>query len=459
MSQTSQKSETSDAYQNDKRDLTQGSVWENLYKLAGPMVLGIIAVLSISIVDTYFVGKLGTKPLAALSFTFSVTMAIASLSIGLSAGAASIVSRAKGAKNKDKVCRSSTDSLLLSLLIVFIICIIGFFTIDPLFSLLGAKGETLHMVERYMRIWYISMPFLVIPMVANGLIRSLGDSFWPSVSMTLSAIINIGLTPLFIFGFGIIPAMNIEGAAIATAIARCLSFFFALHILGIREKMLTLKFPSISKIWESWKEIFRIGVPAALGNATNPIAIGIVTAIVATYGDEAVAAFGAATRIESFAAIVMLALSAAIGPMAGQNWGAGKRDRVVKAQKVSYKTCVVWSFVLAFFFFFTNDLIASLFTKDQEVKELISLYLLIVPISLWGYGITIVSAGCYNAINHPYIGLSMYLIRSAVFYVPLSWFAALIFNDVIFIFVAITIANIIAGGIVAFYALRKIKNI
>ena len=144
------------------RDLTQGSLWKAIAVLTLPMVVGIIATMSVSIVDTYFVGKLGTQELAALSFTFPITITIASLAIGLGAGAAAVVSQSIGAKNPKEAKRLSTDSLILATLIVIVVSLLGLATIKPLFSLLGAEGEVLSMIERYMWIWYISMPFFAI---------------------------------------------------------------------------------------------------------------------------------------------------------------------------------------------------------------------------------------------------------------------------------------------------------
>lgn len=169
------------------RDLTQGSLWKAIAVLTLPMVVGIIATMSVSIVDTYFVGKLGTQELAALSFTFPITITIASLAIGLGAGAAAVVSQSIGAKNQKEAKRLSTDSLILATLIVIVVSLLGLATIKPLFSLLGAEGEVLSMIERYMWIWYISMPFLVVPMVANAIIRAVGDAIWPSIIMIRSS--------------------------------------------------------------------------------------------------------------------------------------------------------------------------------------------------------------------------------------------------------------------------------
>lgn len=440
------------ANKNNKRDLTQGAVWRKLMQLGLPMVFGIMAVISVSLVDTYFVGELGTKPLAALSFTFPVTLTLTSLAIGLGAGASSVVSRAIGSGDNHEAKRLSTDALILAVGMVSILTVAGLLVIRPVFALLGAEGEILDLIVRYMRIWFLSLPFVVVPMVANSIIRAAGDALWPSLIMIGSAIINAMLTPVFIQGWGPVPAMDIEGAALATLIARAGSLALGLYLVAMREKMIIWKPPPMSEMLASWRRVLVIGLPASAGNAVNPVGITIVTAIIAGIGAETVAAFGVATRIESFAAIPMLALSSAIGPFTGQNWGAEKKDRVLQALKVSFGFCFAWALFLAAVFWLFGQPIAALFASDGSVAEEATLYLHIVPISLWGFGVTISAAGAFNALGKPVTGLGFYLTRTAVFYVPLSYLA-LLFGQSEAVFIAIAVSNALAGIVVGGWSL------
>ncbi|MEM8750666.1 MAG: MATE family efflux transporter [Pseudomonadota bacterium] len=407
-------------------ELTTGPVWKNLLFLAGPMIFGIVAVISVSLVDTYFVGQLGTKELAALSFTFPVSLTISSLAIGLGAGASSVVSRATGSGDEGDAKRLATDSLVLSTVLVLLISAIGYFTIRPLFSVLGASGEVLDIVERYMQIWYISMPFLVVPMVANAIIRAVGDALWPSTVMVLAALLNMAVTPIFIFGWGPVPALNVEGAAWGTLVARVFTLVFAFWLITRVRRMVIYSLPSWSDLQKSFAKVLKVALPASFGNAVNPIGIAVVTAFLATYGDDVVAGFGTATRLESFAVVPMLALSSAIGPFAGQNWGAGQFNRVSQALKVSYAACFVWAMVLSVVFWLGSDAIVGLFTSDPEVIDTASAYVTIVPLSVWGYGWIIVAAGAFNSIGKSLTGLSLYLTRTALLYVPLSFVASLL---------------------------------
>ncbi len=442
----------------DSRNLTTDPVWVNLLRLAGPMVLGIVAVISVSLVDTYYVGQLGTQQLTALSFTFPVTLSVSSLAIGLGAGASSVVSRAVGSKDTKDARRLATDSIVLAIILVMMVAAAGYFSIDWLFGLLGAKGDVLDMVRRYMQIWFLAIPLLVVPIVANSIVRAVGDAFWPSAVMVGSALINISVTPILIFGWGPIPAMDIEGAALGTLVAWLFTLVGAFLLVAWREQMLTMKLPPIGDLYRSWKRVLVVGIPASFGNAVNPIGIAIVTSILATFGDTVVAGFGVATRIESLSVIPMLALSSAIGPFTGQNWGASKVDRIIRALKISYAICACWAIVLAVFFWVFAEAIVGLFTGDADVIRTASLYLSVIPLSVWGYGMVIIAAGAYNALGKSQVGLAFYLARTALLYVPLSFLAAMLAQSWA-VFVAIAVANAVSGAAVAVFAVCWLKRV
>jgi putative MATE family efflux protein len=384
-------------------------------------------------------------------------MAVTSIAIGLGAGASSVVSRAVGAENLDDAKRLTTDAFVLAMIIVTSIAASGFVFVRPLFALLGADDEVLDLIVRYMQIWFLALPFLVIPMVANAVLRAVGDAFWPSMVMIGSAFVNMALTPLLIFGWGPIPAYNIEGAAYGTLIAQVFTTLFAVWLVVAREHMLVWKLPPIEELVSSWKRVLSVGVPASLGNAVNPIGVTIVTAILATYGDSTVAAFGVASRIESLAAIPMLALSSAIGPVAGQSWGRGNVQRVIDALKHSYIGCFIWSLLLAMILWVFAEPIVQAFSNEAVVIKEASLYLMVVPLTLWGYGCVIVAAGGYNSLGKSVSGLGFYLIRTALLYVPLS-FAASILAGSTAVYFAIALTNVLAGLMCVFVSLRWLKR-
>lgn len=417
------------------------------------MVLGVLAVLSVSLADTYFVGQLGTDELAALSFTFPVVLTISSLSIGLSAGASSIVSRSIGGNHTDDTRRLATDSLVLALVVVAVVCAAGLFAVRPLFSLLGAQGRVLDIVVEYMRVWFFGMPFLVVPMVGGGLIRANGDSIAPSLVMVGAAVINVGLDRAFVFGAGPLPALGVAGAAWASLVARACALLAMGWFLIAREKLLSSAIPRWADMKHSWARLLKVGVPAAGSNMVNPIAISVVTAVLATFGKDTVAAFGVATRLESFAAIPMLALSSAIGPIAGQNWGDDETARTKGAMRAAFIFCLGYSVLIAAVFWLAARPLVEFFSDDPEVVGEAATYLRIVGATLGGYGVIITASAAYNAIGEAVRGLGFTLLRSAVLYVPLAS-ASVLVGTAWVAFGGIAAANALSGALVLWLAFR-----
>jgi len=437
----------------DKKDLTSGSTHYLLWRLGAPMILGIAAVMSMSLVDAYFVGQVSAQQLAAIGFTFPVILTLQSLAIGLGAGAASVASRTYGDGSREEICRISTDSIFLGVVIVTLLMIAGYLSIVPVFTLLGADDEIMGDVVTYMKIWYLGLPLLVVPQISNSLLRAGGDSLFPSIIMVTAAVVNVILDPILILGLWGAPRLELAGAAWASNGVRAVTLVLSLCIVIFREKLITLAWPGVKAILDSWKRIIKVAVPAAVGSAINPIGIAIVTSILAAYGSSTVAGFGVATRIEAFACIPMFALSAAIGPIAGQNWSSDNRDRVQTALVQSYVFCFVWSTFMAIVLWFTGEWIAAQFTDDEQITRQVTQYLHIVPISLLGYGLVTIASGCFNAIDKPAKGLVFYLIRTAVLYVPLSFIASLLAGAT-WVYAAIALSNLLAGVSVAYLSIR-----
>lgn len=405
---------------NNNARLTEGNVGLTLIGLAVPMIWGMFSIIAFNLADAYFVGKLGHLHLAALSFTFPVVMTIGSLTIGLGVGASSVIARAIGEGDRRKVQSLTTDSLTLALLFVGVFVVIGYFTIDPLFRAIGADEQTLPMIGDYMRVWYLGMMFLVIPMVGNNAIRASGDTVNPSIIMTISAVINIAIDPILIFGLGPFPRMEIKGAALATVFARAVSMVASLAILHYRKNMLTFAMPKASHVLDSWKKILYVGLPAAGTYAIGPVAAAIITKLMASFGSTAVAAFGIATRIESFSLIALFGLSTSVIPFVGQNFGAGKNRRVQQGLHHAFIFSMAWGIFCAIVLAIFAKGITSLFSENSEVISIASMYLLIVPISFGAQGIVLIASSAFNALGRPMPSAVLTLTRMVFLYIPLA---------------------------------------
>lgn len=436
--------------------LIEGPIAQTLVKLTLPMLVGIFSMIAFNLVDAFFLGRLGAEALAAISFTFPVVMAIGSIALGLGIGAAALVSRAIGAEDDEQVRRLTTDSLALALVLVGAFIVFGLLTIEPVFRMLGADETTLPLVRQYMVIWYPGMIFVVVPMVGNNAIRATGDTKTPSLIMLAAVLVNVVLDPILIFGLGPAPALGIQGAAIATVVSRASTLVIAIWVLYFREKMITLQPPPIRVALSSWGRLLYIGLPAAASNMILPLGLGIITAMVAVYGQEAVAGLGVASRVEMFALAMIMALSSVLGPFTGQNWGAGRLDRVKDGIRISQQFAMVWGVAtFALLILFARPL-AVLFNDSPDVIGTIVLYLTFVPISYGFFGVLQLSNTALNTLNRPLHAGALMALRMFVVYVPLAYAGSRLFG-IQGIFGAAVIANIVAGA-AAYLWLRRVLS-
>ena len=427
-----------------KRKLTEGPVGPQLVKLTLPMVWGLFALIAFNLVDTYFVGQLGTAQLAAMSFTFPVVMTLGNLAFGLGIGASSVIARAIGEGDMRRVQRFTTNSLTLALTAVFLFASIGLLTIDPLFQALGAGPDVLPYIREYMRIWYFGIVFLVVPMVGNSAIRAAGNTLTPSIIMTVAAGTNIVLDPLLINGALGFPRLELQGAALATVIARAISLVAALLVLRFKENLLSTQIPDLEETLWCWRDILTVGLPAAAASMITPISIGVITSFLAIHGSVAVAAFGLASRVESLALIAMMALAASMGPFVGQNWGAQQVGRVRSALSLSYRFCLGWGVLMALVLGIGARSLAAIFNPDLNVIAIAAQYLWLVPFSYGALGLMQVTNSAFNAMGKPVPSITVTGIHMLLCYIPLAYIGSQIAGPT-GIFAAAAIANLLAG--------------
>ncbi len=409
-----------------------------------PMFFGIFTMMMQMFADAYFIGHVGDRELAALSFTFPILMIVTSVAIGLGAGTSSVVARAIGAHDHRRARRLTTDSLLLSFVITAVVCAVGVATISPLFRLMGAPEDMIPLIAGYMMILYSGVPFVVVGMVGMSSMRATGDTRLPGMLMVIAAIANVILDPILIFGLGPIPAMGLNGAATAALTSRGALFIGTVLLMYYRLDMLSFSRPNPAELRKSWADILHVGLPAAGTNVIIPIAIAVITAMIAKYGPEAVAGFGVASRIESVLLVVFYAMSAIIGPFVGQNMSAGKADRIFLALKLCTLFCLGFGLLIAALLALGATWLPTLFSDSPEVTRVTSLFLWIAPISYGTYGMVMIMNASFNGMGKPMPAVMVSIARMVVIYVPLAFAGDYLFG-IAGIFGAYAIANIASG--------------
>jgi len=431
-----------------QQNLTEGPVWRSLLVVSAPMSLGIFGVLAIGLADAYFLARAGQNELAAIGFIYPIIVAISAMSIGLSAGANAAISQAMGAgRKKEAIVRLILHGAGIACLLGICIAVLLWQGAPLLFGLLGAQGAVLENVLAYVPFWAASFPFLTTTMLFEASFRAHGDGGRAAFIMVFTAIVNIALTPLLVFGYWIFPEMGMAGAGMSTLIARFLALGLALSIAYRREIVQPVQSP-LQSLTASARKITAVGFPAALSRGVNPAGMAIVTAAVATVGEAAVAGFGAAARVQSIALIPFLALASGLAPVIGQSWGKGDGNRAGATMQTAALFCVFYGVVVGIALIVFADLLADIMTASGEAARYTSRYLQVVGLSLFGYGIVLASNAALTARSRASWALAISLTRIGILYVPLAWIGVSVMG-----YTGILVAAVVANVAIVWLAL------
>jgi putative MATE family efflux protein len=379
------------------------------------------------------------------------------IGIGFEAGAASCVSRAVGRKDGDRARRLTTDTLVLATGVALLLALAGLAMIAPLFSLLGATPELMPLIGDYMTIWYWVAPLDMALWTSLASIRARGNTLLESKVITAAALLNLGLDPIFIFGLFGFPRLEIQGAALATLVSNAIMLCFTLVYLSRRLKVYASPLVPLRTMVDSWKHMLHIGIPAMMTNAIIPVSSGIVVALIAAYGVDAVAGFGIAMRIEPIFLIPFYALSAVSSPFFGQNFGSGDIGRLQEARRVITRFCLGFGLALAVFLALIAEPLTAWFSETEEIRSVAVHYLWIVAASYGAYGLVMSVNAAFNGMGKPLPGVVISSCRVIVVFLPLAFLGRHLLG-LEGLFAATLLSNLLMGAIAFSWLGRQIRE-
>ena len=420
--------------------------------MSAPISLGMLSTFLFQVVDTWFVGRLGTAELAALSFSSALFFLLVGLFIGLSVGASSLVARALGEGNPSLAARLSRTSVVLAGTLAAVLGLAGLLTISPVFGLLGAGAAILPLIADYLGVLYLGMPLLAVALVGNAAVRATGRVRAPEVLMGAAGIVNLILDYLLIFGAGPFPRLEIQGAALATVISW--GFVAVSTIVLLVRAHLLQRQPAEGggPRGPVLPAILRLSTPTVATQVLTPLTAAFVTFLAAKSGAEVVAALGIATRIELLGLVGISSVSVALVPFVAQNYGAKNRARVDEAIVFAGKASFYWGGLLFLALVLGAGPVARLFSGDETVRQYVILYFWIVAISYAPAGLLAVTSSIFNGVQVPGQSLRVLAVKTFAFTAPLASVGALFGAGGLF--AAISLANIL-GGV---YAARTMQR-
>jgi len=427
-------------------DLTRGPVAAHLRRQAVPFSLGLLAIFSFEAVDLFFISRLGDTSLAAISFTFPVIWLTYAIGIGFEAGAASCVSRAVGRGDEYNARRLTTDTAVLATLVLATMGLIGLATIEPVFSRLGATPELMPLIHDYMSVWYWVAPADACLWTSLAAIRARGNSQLEAKIITLAALLNLVLDPVFIFGLFGFPRLEIRGAALATLLSNGVMLTFTLLYLSGKLQIFARPIAPPREILASWRHMLTIGIPAIISNAIIPLSNAIVVAMIAKYGVDAVAGFGIAMRIEPIALIPFYALSAVSSPFFGQNFGAGQFARLLEARRQITRFCIAFGLALATALSLLASTLTAIFSQSESIQGVAVHYLWLVAWAYGGHGLVMSCIAAFNGSGRPLPGMVISASRVIFLFLPLALLGQWLFG-LEGIFTATAISNLLLAWV------------
>jgi putative MATE family efflux protein len=404
--------------------LVSGSVRRTLLGMAFPMLAATLAINLYNLTDTYFVSRLGTAALAAMGFTMPVVMLLGFAAGGLGTGVTTLTSHAIGRGDRAGAAKLATHGMLLTAGTSLALSVAGYLSVEAGFARLGADVQTMPLIRSFMGIWYLGGLTMALPAIGNGLLMAAGDSRAASQMMILGTGLNAVLNPILIFGYLGLPPMGIAGSALATVLAQATSTVWLLQLLYRKYGLLTLARWPWRAYLASFRQIVAFAIPSVLSMVLAPLSIAVVTRLLSGFGNEVVAAVGAAGRIEMLAFVIPMALGISLTPFVSQNYGAGRFDRIVEARRLSVRFALAYGGAVAVVFFLAAPWLAAVFSDDPKVVAPLVAYIRIIAFSYGMLEVHRYNGFFLTGLHRPAQATLLNVARVLVLLLPLSFLGA-----------------------------------
>lgn len=396
-----------------------GSTMRHTLVMTATGSIGLVAIFIVDFANLFYISQLGeTELAAAIGYAGTLMFFVTSAAIGTTIGITALVSRALGAGDKQRARAQAATGLLFIFALISLISLLCFLFLETLLSGLGATGRTLDVAVGFLRIVIPSMPLLALGMAMSGLLRAVGDAK-RAMYVTLGAGIAAAvMDPFFIFFLD----LGVNGAAISTNLSRLALLGMGIHG-AIRVHDLVGR-PTLSDFHSQIGALFAIALPAIMTNVATPVGNAIITRAIAPYGDDAVAGWAIVGRIIPVAFGTIFALSGAIGPILGQNYGAGRIDRVQRAFLDALTLILVYTIVVWGILFVARDPIIALFDAQGDAAALVTLFCTYVAAAFIFNGALFVANASFNNLGYATYSTVFNWGRATVGTLPFVWLGA-----------------------------------
>jgi len=378
-----------------------------------------MSLLGFYLVDSIFVARLGTAPLAAQSFTFPLAFLVIGVQVGIGIAIAALISRAIGAGQQDQANRLGALVLTGGGLLLGVLLLLLWLLQAPAFSLIGASDAIRELIRPYWAIQVLAMWVGGVLYFGYSLFRAHGNTRFPGLMMVLTSLLNLMLDPILIFGVGDWDGFGLPGAALASLLAFAIGL--GIQVLALRGKGWVQRHGMLVQMRVSAWPFAQIAGPAMISQLMPPLAAMLATALVARAGDQAVAAWGMASRLESFSIVLVLGMTMALPPWLGRCYGGNDWDTVRRLMRVAAAMVIGWQLVLGLLMALLAAPLAGLLVDTAPVQAYLTLLIRWLPPSYGLLGVCMLVVSASNALGWPMRAMLISFLRLFLCYLPLLW--------------------------------------
>jgi putative MATE family efflux protein len=400
------------------KDLTQGSVMRHLVHMAAFLAVSMVVQTLYLLADLYWVGHLGKEAIAAVGLAGNLMMIVLALTQALGVGTTTLISHAAGQKDQPRAELIFNQSFTMSILVGLALGVFGFAVRTVYCDSLSADAITAELAKKYL-LWFIPSLALQFPLVALGAALRATGVIKPAVGFpVLSVLLNIALAPLLIFGIGPWPRLGVIGAALATFISILIADVLIVIYFEKKYHYLRFRLPLLRPQLKIWRQMLAIGVPAGAEFVLLFVYILLVYAIIRGFGPAAQAGFGVGARVMQALFLPVVALSFAVAPVVGQNFGGRRADRVRRSVYAALGIASAMMFILTLIAYLVPSALIRVFSQDPRVIAFGGDYLKIVSLNFVAAGIVFTISSVFQGMGNTLPPLLSSITRLILFALP-----------------------------------------
>jgi putative MATE family efflux protein len=391
--------------------------------MALPILAGMALNSLYSLVDAFWLGKMrvgAREALAAVGPTAALTFIVVAFGMGFGSGGTALVAQHTGAKRPRQADQAAGQTLLLLTLVTTVMAALMFIFAPQMLSLLQTPAEVKPQALAFLRILLIGMPFIAFNIGYGSALRALGDTLTMVMVGVCTNLLNFGLSPLLIFGWGPVPAMGIRGAATVGAFAEVLTAVSCVVLLRRGRSGLRLTWADFRPNKQIIRQIFRIGLPAGVSMSSNSLGFLVLQGMINSLGTTVMGAYTIGSRITEIFGIPASALAMSTAPVVGQALGAGKPEVARRAVRTSVTLFAFGMLAPYVLIMAEGHIVARAFIRDARVIAEAGRFFLIVPASNYFFNVLMVLMSAFYGSGHTRPIMVISLLRQWVLRVPMA---------------------------------------